>query len=90
MISGKTGSVGPTLGLKKSSSLESLQTAVQEAVMDEEGNVWRPHVSNRGMVRGRGCNDSFRAAVDRSYDSVGEAETMETCMSHVLLSQCFR
>ena len=27
---------------------------------------WRP--PNRGMVRGRGCNDSFRAAVDHSYE----------------------
>ena len=34
---------------------------------------------NRGMVRGRGCNDSFRAAVDRSYDGPNhDAETMET------------
>lgn len=27
--------VGPTLGLKKSSSLESLQTAVQDATLDD-------------------------------------------------------
>lgn len=76
--------MGPTLGLKKSSSLESLQTAVQEAVMDEEGNGWRSHILNRGVVRGRGCNDSFRAAVDRSYDGV-ETEAMETCMSESLM-----
>ncbi len=36
-------------------------------------------VPNRGMVRGRGCNDSFRAAVDRSYDGpVQEQDPMET------------
>ncbi|XP_037076681.1 partitioning defective 3 homolog [Pollicipes pollicipes] len=43
--------LGPSLGMKKSSSLESLQTMVHEA------------------VRGRGCNESFRAAVDRSYEA---------------------
>ena len=36
-------------------------------------------VPNRGMVRGRGCNDSFRAAVDRSYDGPPqEQDPMET------------
>ena len=61
---------GATLGLKKSSSLESLQTAVQEVSLDEEGTFFR--TPNRGMVRGRGCNESFRAAVDRSYDDQGQ------------------
>uniref|UniRef100_A0A2S2P9F5 Partitioning defective 3 n=1 Tax=Schizaphis graminum TaxID=13262 RepID=A0A2S2P9F5_SCHGA len=53
--------VGPSLGLKKSSSLESLQTMVQEVQMTEGG-------SKRGtvkVVRGRGCDESFRAAVDK-------------------------
>ncbi|KAK8405629.1 hypothetical protein O3P69_001861 [Scylla paramamosain] len=55
---------GPGLGMKKSSSLESLQTMVQEMTMEEEG-----HRMGSGRVpRGRGCNESFRAAVDRSYD----------------------
>ena len=68
--------IGPTLGLKKSSSLESLQTAVQEVTEDEGSGLWRP--PNRGMVRGRGCNESFRAAVDRSYDGPPtDAEAME-------------
>jgi len=39
------------------------------------------------VVRGRGCNESFRAAVDRSYDDGqnnpdgGNKEPMETRMS---------
>lgn len=56
--------LGPTLGLKKSSSLESLQTAVAEVRKSElPFHRPRPH-----MVRGRGCNESFRAAIDKSYD----------------------
>ncbi|XP_046514100.1 partitioning defective 3 homolog B isoform X2 [Equus quagga] len=61
---------GPTLGLKKSSSLESLQTAVAEVRKNElPFHRPRPH-----MVRGRGCNESFRAAIDKSYDGPEEAE----------------
>lgn len=80
--------IGPTLGLKKSSSLESLQTVVQEIQMQEE----EPQIGCYGyhrptairVVRGRGCNESFRAAVDRSYDESGQPtdghnkEPMET------------
>ncbi|KAG7463990.1 hypothetical protein MATL_G00182470 [Megalops atlanticus] len=56
--------LGPTLGLKKSSSLESLQTAMSEVRKNElPFHRPRPH-----MVRGRGCNESFRAAIDKSYD----------------------
>ncbi|ROT81382.1 hypothetical protein C7M84_025461 [Penaeus vannamei] len=47
--------VGPGLGMKKSSSLESLQTMVQEMALEEEG-----HRMGSGRVpRGRGCNESF-------------------------------
>ncbi|NP_001178737.1 partitioning defective 3 homolog B [Rattus norvegicus] len=61
---------GPTLGLKKSSSLESLQTAVAEVRKNDlPFHRPRPH-----MVRGRGCNESFRAAIDKSYDGPEEAE----------------
>ncbi|NXM71551.1 PAR3L protein, partial [Serilophus lunatus] len=61
---------GPTLGLKKSSSLESLQTAVAEIRKNElPFHRPRPHV-----VRGRGCNESFRAAIDKSYDGPEEGE----------------
>ncbi|XP_030065754.1 partitioning defective 3 homolog B isoform X2 [Microcaecilia unicolor] len=61
---------GPTLGLKMSSSLESLQTAVAEVKKNDlPFHRPRPH-----MVRGRGCNESFRAAIDKSYDGPDEAE----------------
>ncbi|CAH1963696.1 unnamed protein product [Acanthoscelides obtectus] len=62
----KLGQLGPSLGMKKSSSLESLQTMVQEIQMKEEGD---PAYSYRGpsgalkVIRGRGCEESFRAAV---------------------------
>uniref|UniRef100_A0A6I8Q345 Partitioning defective 3 homolog B n=1 Tax=Xenopus tropicalis TaxID=8364 RepID=A0A6I8Q345_XENTR len=62
---------GPRLGLKKSSSLESLQTAFAE-VKKNELPFYRPRPH---MVRGRGCNESFRAAIDKSYDGPeGEEE----------------
>ncbi|KAM6070487.1 partitioning defective 3 homolog B isoform 3-T3 [Chlamydotis macqueenii] len=61
---------GPTLGLKKSSSLESLQTAMAEVRKNElPFHRPRPHV-----VRGRGCNESFRAAIDKSYDGPEDGE----------------
>ncbi|KAI7810390.1 par-3 family cell polarity regulator beta a [Triplophysa rosa] len=62
--------LGPRLGLQKSSSLESLQTAMEEVSKDEVPfHRPRPH-----MVRGRGCNLSFRHAIDKSYDRPSEAE----------------
>uniref|UniRef100_A0ABM5EN23 Partitioning defective 3 homolog B isoform X1 n=1 Tax=Pogona vitticeps TaxID=103695 RepID=A0ABM5EN23_9SAUR len=67
--------IGPTLGLKKSSSLESLQTAVAE-VKKNELPFYRPRPH---MVRGRGCNESFRAAIDKSYD--GPEDVAEDGMS---------
>lgn len=73
--------VGPCLGLKKSSSLESLQTAVAEATLNGEIDVNRPHSR---IVRGRGCNESFRAAIDKSYETPGvtageDENSIETC-----------
>ncbi|KAM3608205.1 uncharacterized protein V6R79_020977 [Siganus canaliculatus] len=62
--------LGPTLGLKKSSSLESLQTAMSEV---NRTNEFLPfHRPRQNMVRGRGCNESFRAAIDKSYDGPPE------------------
>uniref|UniRef100_A0A8C7GQX6 Par-3 family cell polarity regulator n=1 Tax=Oncorhynchus kisutch TaxID=8019 RepID=A0A8C7GQX6_ONCKI len=60
--------IGPSLGLKKSSSLESLQTAVAEVTLNGEINLHRPRPR---IIRGRGCNESFRAAIDKSYDRPG-------------------
>ena len=63
-----------------SSSLESLQTAVHEATQEEEDLICKTSASKGGMVRGRGCNDSFRAAVDRSYEQPMDTDPMEPCM----------
>uniref|UniRef100_A0A4W4F8N3 Par-3 family cell polarity regulator alpha, b n=1 Tax=Electrophorus electricus TaxID=8005 RepID=A0A4W4F8N3_ELEEL len=70
--------VGPCLRLRKSSSLESLQTAVIEAALNGDVPFHRPHPH---IIRGRGCNESFRAAIDKSYDRPAaneeEAETLQ-------------
>uniref|UniRef100_A0A3B3SJY9 Par-3 family cell polarity regulator n=1 Tax=Paramormyrops kingsleyae TaxID=1676925 RepID=A0A3B3SJY9_9TELE len=60
-----TRDVGPSLGLKKSSSLESLQTAVAEVISNGDVPFHRPRPP---IIRGRVCNESFRAAIDKSYD----------------------
>ncbi|CAJ1073015.1 partitioning defective 3 homolog isoform X1 [Xyrichtys novacula] len=74
-----TKDVGPSLGLKKSSSLESLQTAVAEVTLNGDLPFHRPRPR---IIRGRGCNESFRAAIDKSYDRPAateeEDEGMET------------
>ncbi|XP_034042512.1 partitioning defective 3 homolog B-like isoform X2 [Thalassophryne amazonica] len=62
--------LGPTLGLKKSSSLESLQTAMSE--VNRKNELLPFHRPRSNMVRGRGCNESFRAAIDKSYDGPPE------------------
>ncbi|KAH8344615.1 hypothetical protein KR067_001650 [Drosophila pandora] len=59
------GDLGPSLGLKKSSSLESLQTMVQELQMSDEP---RGHHALRAP-RGRGREDSLRAAVVSEPDA---------------------
>ena len=61
------GEIGPMLGMKKSSSLESLQTMMTEMKMESGKQANRVKTSR--VVRGRGCNESFRAAVDRSYEA---------------------
>ncbi|XP_037552671.1 par-3 family cell polarity regulator beta a [Nematolebias whitei] len=64
--------LGPTLGLVKSSSLESLQTAVSEAKHKHSQAQVPIHRPRPHMVRGRGCNQSFRIAIDKSYDGPSE------------------
>ncbi|TNN88802.1 Partitioning defective 3 B [Liparis tanakae] len=64
--------LGPTLGLKKSSSLESLQTAMSE--VNRTNELLPFHRPRQNMVRGRGCNESFRAAIDKSYDGPPEED----------------
>ena len=65
--------IGPTLGMKKSSSLESLQTMITEMKMDTARGT-SSRSKNSKVVRGRGCNESFRAAVDRSYEASQDSE----------------
>ena len=67
--------LGPTLGLKKSSSLESLQTAMSE--VNRKSELLPFHRPRANMVRGRGCNESFRAAIDKSYDGPPEDDDGE-------------
>ncbi|XP_078490634.1 partitioning defective 3 homolog isoform X9 [Ciona intestinalis] len=59
--------VGPTLGIAKSSSLESLQSAVEKCYVEDKLDAGYPRALPK-VVRGRLMNDSFRAALDRSYD----------------------
>ncbi|XP_067349670.1 par-3 family cell polarity regulator beta a isoform X2 [Channa argus] len=66
------GALGPTLGLWKSSSLESLQTAVSEAKQSYTQDQVPFHRPRPHVVRGRGCNQSFRIAIDKSYDGPSE------------------
>ncbi|XP_014865971.1 PREDICTED: partitioning defective 3 homolog B-like isoform X2 [Poecilia mexicana] len=66
------GALGPTLGLVKSSSLESLQTAVSEAQQSRQQAPVPFHRPRPHVVRGRACNQSFRIAIDKSYDGPSE------------------
>ncbi|XP_072219791.1 par-3 family cell polarity regulator beta a isoform X2 [Leuresthes tenuis] len=66
------GALGPTLGLSKSSSLETLLTAVSEAKQSHIKAQVPFHRPRPHMVRGRGCNQSFRNAIDKSYDGPSE------------------
>ena len=61
----QVGDLGPSLGLKKSSSLESLQTMVQEIQMSEEP---RGGPTTLRAPRGRGREESLRAAVASDHD----------------------
>ncbi|XP_042903648.1 partitioning defective 3 homolog isoform X2 [Parasteatoda tepidariorum] len=58
--------VGPSLGLLKSSSLESLQTMLREKQ--------KLNMSASNGNTSRGCNESFRAAVDKSFEAVDQNE----------------
>ncbi|KAG8199747.1 hypothetical protein JTE90_000841, partial [Oedothorax gibbosus] len=59
-----TAQVGPSLGLYKSSSLESLQTMLHEKR--------KQSLHSPGGNTSRGCNESFRAAVDKSFEAVDD------------------
>lgn len=68
--------LGPALGMKKSSSLESLQTMVEEVQMSD-GVTKRGNINR--VVRGRGCDESFKAAVDKNCPLSLHELRLETC-----------
>uniref|UniRef100_A0A3B3CMX1 Par-3 family cell polarity regulator n=1 Tax=Oryzias melastigma TaxID=30732 RepID=A0A3B3CMX1_ORYME len=57
-----------SLDQKKPGSLESLEAAVAKVSVNNKIGVHRLHSH---MTRGRGCNESFRAAIDKSYEKSG-------------------
>jgi len=62
-----------TYGLRKASSLENLQTVMQNLqraqLEDRGGNPFAgPRPATLKVSRSRTTNESFRVAVDRSYD----------------------
>ncbi|XP_052094977.1 partitioning defective 3 homolog B-like isoform X6 [Mytilus californianus] len=70
--------------LKRFGSLENLATTGTSS--DNEDKRESPETIESSpspelphMARGRKCNDSFRAAVDRSYDPPTPHSTMDTC-----------
>lgn len=73
---GVTVTTGPNLGLVKNSSFESLQAMVEQASKPDDGEraYYKP---NSRVGRSRGCNESFRAAVDRSYDPMTITNIMD-------------
>uniref|UniRef100_A0A3P9H7I1 Par-3 family cell polarity regulator n=1 Tax=Oryzias latipes TaxID=8090 RepID=A0A3P9H7I1_ORYLA len=60
--------VGPSPSQQKPGSLESLEAAVAKVSVNNKVGVHRLHSH---MTRGRGCNESFRAAIDKSYEKSG-------------------
>lgn len=67
--------------MKKSSSLESLQTMVQEVQMSDGGGKR----GNIRVVRGRGCDESFRAAVDKDGPLSLHELRLEKCSFIIML-----
>ena len=59
--------VGPSLGLAKSSSLESLHNVMQHTIK-------RDVVDDGSDLRNRSTRNSFRRAVDRSYEPGGSQQ----------------
>lgn len=80
--------LGPTLGLWKSSSLESLQTAVTEAKQNHAYEQVPFHRPRPHMVRGRGYNQSFRNAIDKSYEGPSEDGETQRFITTELYRSC--
>uniref|UniRef100_A0A8C7ZJG1 Par-3 family cell polarity regulator n=1 Tax=Oryzias sinensis TaxID=183150 RepID=A0A8C7ZJG1_9TELE len=66
--------VGPSPSQQKPGSLESLEAAVAKVSVNNKIGVHRLHSQ---MTRGRGCNESFRAAIDKSYEKSGSKKGMD-------------
>uniref|UniRef100_A0A8C7ZL88 Par-3 family cell polarity regulator n=1 Tax=Oryzias sinensis TaxID=183150 RepID=A0A8C7ZL88_9TELE len=64
--------VGPSPSQQKPGSLESLEAAVAKVSVNNKIGVHRLHSQ---MTRGRGCNESFRAAIDKSYEKSVDDDT---------------
>ena len=79
-----TKEIGPSLGMRKSSSLESLQTMMQdlqkEQIEQTVNQFSGPRHATVRVSRARETNESFRAAVDRSItpNNLDNHEAMET------------
>jgi len=70
--------------LKRFGSLENLATTGYSSDSEDKTDSLEkiedsPSPELPHMARGRKCNDSFRAAVDRSYDPPNPHITMDTC-----------
>ena len=77
--------LGPSLGMKKSSSLESLQTMVQEIQMSDE-----PRGPNQLRTpRGRGREESLRAAVERPESRKNTGTCWNVTWTDMELNICF-
>ena len=69
--------------MRKSASLESLQTMMQDLQKEHLDNAsdnafTGPRHKTVRVARSRETNESFRAAVDRSYDLQNENDNLET------------
>lgn len=73
---------GQWLGMKKSSSLESLQTLMHEVKKETVNyNAHLPYNTLRRpskVTRNRNTNESFRTAIDKSYEEYMDNLAMET------------
>ena len=88
-VNQKNGDLGPALGMRKSASLESLQTLMQDLQKEqlENENAFNgPRHKTVRVSRSRETNESFRAAVDKSYD-VNNDENLETMETGIKLIQ---
>lgn len=69
----------PQCNLKRSSSVEDLSQPEPQAEPEESEEQQVPSWRLGRLGRIRTCNESFRAAVDRSYDPVDSGAPMDTC-----------